>query len=220
MAPTWIIYHPERKCSLILNEDVAYHDKLSSNQDPYIWNKNFLHTFCHAPEVNTREKGQINIWVSGETYPKFEKLFCDLVFVVDTVHPWTYANSISRQDAIVDSDFAYEHHYKWGNLKEGQSHYFKNKTRYTLKADSTKSFQPQNAEKKLIDIMPLLKKHGISPSMLHQKMSLNKDGEKRKSAKPLIIDSNIGHQLYQYLKNNAPIKLTGSFLADKYPKQR
>lgn len=220
LTPTWLVYHPERACSLIAKQHIVYHDNLSSNQDPYIWNDKFLHTFCHAPEVTTREKGQINFWVSGDTYPKFRKLFCDLVFVIDTVHSWSNANSISRQNPIVENDLAFEHHYKFGNLKEGQSHYFKKKTRYTLKADSRKSFQPQDADRKLIDIMPFLVEHGINPAMLHQRMSLDKNGQKKKSAKPLMIDNRIGHKLYKYLKDNAAIKLTGSFLADKYPKNR
>lgn len=219
MAPTWLIYHPTRECSALSKKCVAYHDSLSSNQDPYIWNKNFLHSFCHAPEVNTRKKNQINFWVSGDSYPKFTKLFCDLVFVVDMIYQWENANSISRENPIVDNDLAYEHHYKFGNLKAGQSHYFKIKKRYTFKAHSTKSFQPQDTDRKLIDIMPFLVKHGLSLSTLHQKMSLNKDGTNKKSAKPFLIDSNIGHELYKHLKNNAVIKLTGTFLADKYPKR-
>ena len=76
----YIIYHPKRQSSTYKNT-VIYHDNIRGNQDPYIWNRRFLHTYCHITQLSPKI-GYINFWVSGDTFPLFNHLYCDLVFVI------------------------------------------------------------------------------------------------------------------------------------------
>lgn len=219
---SWLIYHPRRKSSIVENH-VIYHDSFTGNQDPYIWNSPFLHSFCHITQLSNKPN-QINFWVSRgkeDKYPFFTKLYCDLVFVVKTIHEWTQPNFIGREDDIVDNDQAFKHHYNWVNPPRNQ-HHFKGikrpKTRYTLKADKRKSFQPQDKNGNLIDILPFLKQHRVKTSSLQKNMTLTKEGKAARPSRPYQLDSNIGQALYQYLLDTASIKLTGRFLTDKHPK--
>lgn len=77
----YIIYHPKRNREIFDGTTVHY-DNNEGNQDPYVWNRQFLHTYCHMTQM-TPQEGQINFWVSGDTFPNFSQLFCDLVFVVE-----------------------------------------------------------------------------------------------------------------------------------------
>ena len=211
-----LIYHPKREqCNIGLL--TVYHDKFKSNQDPYIWNEKYLHSFCHLTQLSKpKGKGQLNFWVSDDTFPDFKKLLCDCVFVVDEILPWTQANFIARQDPIVDNDQAFEHHYNWVNPPHNQ-HHFQRKERYTLKADRYKSFQPQDKNKQLIDILPFLNQQGISTEELVNSIAKTRNGKRARNSKPFKLDDELGQKLYDYLYKNADIKLTGEILADKYP---
>lgn len=77
----YLIYHPAR-CHTVVNGFTIHHDKFGGNEDPFIWNERFLHSYCHITQLKN-EVGQINFWVSGNTYPNFTHLFCDCVFVID-----------------------------------------------------------------------------------------------------------------------------------------
>ena len=63
----YLIYHPKREVSKFANL-VVYHDSTTGNQDPYIWNQPFLHTYCHITQMSP-EVGHINFWVGGDTFP-------------------------------------------------------------------------------------------------------------------------------------------------------
>jgi hypothetical protein len=80
--------------------------------------------------------GDINFSVSGDSFPNFSHLYCDLVFVVAEKVSWENANTIDRNDVIVDTDEAYNDHYRWAM----HQHYLKRRRRYTLKTDSERSF--------------------------------------------------------------------------------
>lgn len=67
--PAYLIYHPARTKSII-NGITIYHDSFSGNEDPYLWNDKFLHTFCHITQL-PNIIGQINFWISGDKYPNF-----------------------------------------------------------------------------------------------------------------------------------------------------
>ncbi len=186
-----------------------YHDSFGSNEDPYLWNDQFLHTFCHITQLSN-EIDQVNFWVSGNTYPNFQQLFCDCVFVIKEKKYWNVSNSIAPNDPIVDNNQAYEHHYKWVNPPYEQ-HHFKKRTRYTLKADADKSFQPQDKSHQLIDILPYLNMNGVSTQQLISSMTSNR------GSRPLRLDSSIGKGLYAFLKTNAHIKLFGRQLSNLHP---
>jgi hypothetical protein len=206
MVPTWLIYHPTRQRTIIRNLTV-YHDKFGGNEDPYIWHDNFLHTYCHITQLTNVER-QINFWVSGDTYPDFTQLFCDCVFVVKKKCFWIDRNHIDPCDPIVDNHQTFKYHYNWVNKGH---HKYKKKRRYTLKADSKKSFQPQDGNGNIIDILPFLNRNGITTNKLISSIT-SKCG-----SRPLQLNSRLGHRLYDFLVSTATIKLFGRQLKNKHP---
>lgn len=211
--PCWLIYHTKRKCFNV-NGFKIYADNLCGNQDPYIFNERFLHTFCHITQFSN-VVNQINFWVTGDCYPNFENLYCDLVFVTESIHKWNDTNCIKRNELFIDNDQSFKHHYNFVNHPTNQ-HHFKKRSRVTLKANLNKSFQPQDKNQNLIDIIPFLVDYGFKIEDLRSKISLRKNLEKAIPSKPLQIDNEIGKQLYNFLESSA-IKLKGDFLADKHP---
>ncbi|MDD2323838.1 MAG: hypothetical protein PHT77_12220 [Bacteroidales bacterium] len=211
---SYIIYHPKRDCSFVKTIGRVYHDSLLGNQDPYIWNYPFLHSFCHITQI-TKQVGQVNFWCTGDTYPNFEKLYCDLVFKVASMHEWADRNSISETDTIVDNKQSYEHHYKWV-----RKHLFMGtkqpKKRITLKACKDSSFQPQNEKQELIDIVPFLSKKGIHIYQLRSSISFNSKGNKAFPSRPFKLDKKISKELYEFLFK-AKRKLYGCDLKDRHP---
>lgn len=197
MNSGYLTYHPERQRKEF-GQTVVHFDICNGNQDPYVWNVQFLHTFCHITEMSP-DPGDICFWVwRPKTNPV--QLFCDLVFVVESKIGWQNANKISRRDRIVDSKEAWNDHYHWGNLQKGEPHYFKKQKRFTLKADPKRSFQPQHANGELIDIAPFLRKHGFTTKAL-----LNK------GARPFRIN-HVVESLYNWICQKADTKLTGAKL--------
>ena len=141
-----------------------YFDSTTGNQDPYVWNDAFLHSYCHITQFHA-EAGDVNLWVSSDNFPAFTSLYCDLVFVVDAKRPWADANNLSRDDPLVDSAEAWADHYRWH-----QQHPLARRSRFTLKADPARSFQAQASDGSLIDVVPLLDEHGISHDSLQAGM--------------------------------------------------
>jgi hypothetical protein len=69
MTGGYIIYHPRRQASMF-GVVTVYHDTPIRNQDPYVWHRRFLHTYCHMTQM-APAIGDINVWVSGDTFPHF-----------------------------------------------------------------------------------------------------------------------------------------------------
>ncbi len=205
MSPFYFIYHPKR-CQYIINDLTIYHDSFGGNEDPYIWNKKFLHTYCHITQL-TNEVDQVNFWVSGNPSLKnFTQLYCDLVFYIDEKKYWEDRNNIDRNNPIVDNEQTFQHHYKWAS-----NHPFKRRSRYTLKANPTKSFQPQNRKGELIDILPFLNKNGLSTKFLIKSFKAGI------GSRPFKIEDKIGAKLYEYLNQTAKVKLYGKDFEKKHP---
>ena len=158
-----LVYHP-RRVRRRFGDTTVYFDSTAGNQDPYLWNDAFLHSYCHITQMRP-EIGDINLWVSGDRFPEFSRLYCDLVFVVAGKHQWAEANDLSRSDPLVDSAAAWADHYRWY-----AQHPFQRRSRFTLKADPELSFQPQDRDGTLIDIIPLLRTHGFTLDMLRAGM--------------------------------------------------
>ncbi|MBW4539697.1 MAG: hypothetical protein KME43_11225 [Myxacorys chilensis ATA2-1-KO14] len=192
----YLIYHPARAVSEF-DTAAVYHDHIGGNQDPYVWNKQFLHTYCHITQMKPNV-GHINFWVSGDSFPDFSHLYCDLVFVVAEKLYWESANTIDCNETIVDTAEAYNDHYRWSH-----QHYFKRLRRYTLKADPKRSFQPQDREMKLIDILPFLLEQGMTSDDVHQGL---RSGF---ASKPLQLKPLLSSNLYNWFEQHAPIKLDG-----------
>ncbi len=195
----YLIYHPKRQRSEIDNL-VIYHDNTRGNQDPYIWNRRFLHTYCHITQISSKE-GQINFWVSSDSFPLFTQLYCDLVFVVQEKKYWTDRNYIDPHEKIVDTPEAYNDHYQWA-----YQHPYKRRRRFTLKADPLLSFQPQTQEGGLLDILPFLLQLGKSLEMLRNGLVANF------GSRPTKLEDKVLNQLYVLLQDNSLIKLRGDLL--------
>jgi hypothetical protein len=208
----YLIYHPKRS-QIDVGELIVYCDGFYHNEDPYIWNDKFLHSFCHITQLKN-EIGQINFWVGGNTTSlNFTELLCDCVFVIEEKRYWTNANSIERSDPIVDSDETFKHHYNWVNQGE---HHFNKKKRYTLKANCEKSFQPQDSNRKLIDILPFLNQQGHTTEEIITCFAMTKNGKRAVNTRPMKISAELSEKLYDYCYS-ANVKLTGKQLAKKHP---
>jgi hypothetical protein len=196
----YLIYHPKRRVSNF-GKVVVYHDSTTGNQDPYIWNQPFLHTYCHITQMSP-EIGHINFWVSGDTFPNFTQLFCDLVFVVQEKVYWQECNTIDRHNPIVESEEAFNDHYGWA-----EQHHFQRRRRFTLKANPLQSFQPQTSENKLLDVLPVLVQMDLSVETLRKGMHAGT------GSCPLRLDDDVTNALYTWLQRSASIKLGGDVLA-------
>jgi hypothetical protein len=210
----YLIYHRKREVAN-LGDLTVYHDSFKNNQDPYIWNERFLHSFCHITQLTIKENDLI-FWVSGDTYPDFSKLYCDCVFVIETKVYWNNANSINEADPIVENKQTFEHHYNWVNPPHRQ-HVLKNKKRFTLKANKDKSFQPQDNNRKLIDIIPFLNTQGFATDFLRNSISKTKNGKRALNSSPFPLTVEISNKLYQHLFDNAVIKIKGEMIENKHP---
>jgi hypothetical protein len=213
----YLVYHPKREISEIGDLKI-YHDSFSGNQDPYLWNDRFLHSYCHITQLRIEPKN-ILFWVSGDTYPNFTKLLCDCVFVIDKKEYWKNANQINLTDSIVDNEQTFDHHYKWVNPPFNQ-HLFKRRRRYTLKADNEKSFQPQTENGELIDVIPFFEQQGISTETLINSMAKNKSGKKSMNSRPFKLTPEQSPKLYKYLTENSPIKIKGKDIELKHPETK
>lgn len=192
---SWLIYHPRRQCR-VLDSCTVYCDSTVGNQDPYVWSEPFLHSYCHITQMHS-EIGGIHLWVSGDTFPEFDHLYCDLVFVVAEKQQWRDANNMEPDDPIVDSPEAFNDHYRWH-----VQHPFARRKRYTLKADPDSSFQPQTADAGLVDIVPLLASQGMTLSQLRAAMRAGTGSQ------PVRLNLSAAGAIADQL-SRAPILLTG-----------
>src|SRR5690348_12986016 len=114
---SYLIYHP-RRCLSVFDDLKVYHDLIGGNQDPYIWNTQFLHTYSHITQIplSSLMPEVLIFWVSGDRSPQFAHLYCDLVFEVQDICQWRERNRIDRHDPIVDSLDAFIDHYQWAEL--------------------------------------------------------------------------------------------------------
>ena len=197
---SYIIYHPKRM-DRVFDGTKVYFDNPEGNQDPYVWNENFLHSFCHITELKNPEVGDIMFWVSGDVFPDFNVLLCDLVFVVQQKCEWRNRNRILPTDPIVESVQAYNDHYQWAF-----QHMLKKRRRFTLKADPNKSFQAQDANMCLINILPEISRLGLDLADVRRRM------KKGYASKPMRIENDIAKRLLSFLEVRSDIKLRGAQL--------
>lgn len=197
--PSYLIRHPKRSTGVFSGVTVHY-DRPRRNQDPFVWNDPFLHTFCHMSELRAQQSGDINFWVSADRHPNFEKLTCDLVFTVASVHPWKDSNTLSPSDPVVDNSLAYKDHYCPVGLPPFR------KSRRTLKANPNQSFQPLDTQARPVDILPELNRLGLTNACLSAAFS------KGFSTKPVMLADKVADQLRTYLWSVAHTKLTGAQL--------
>lgn len=196
----YLVYHPRRVVTSV-NGVSVHHDSFRGNQDPYVWNGHFLHSYCHITEMRL-EPSNLTIWVSGDTFPKFTALYCDLVFQVLHKCYWSSRNSIKDTDPIVDSPAAFADHYAWAH-----QHKLVRRRRYTLKADPELSWQPQLQDGRLPDLLPTLIAHGLSLDTLRRRLGANI------GSRPMPLEESVARSLVAWLEQNAHLLLRGSTLA-------
>jgi hypothetical protein len=151
----------------------------------------------------------MEFWATGDSFPNFKVLECDLVFVIDEKTYWLDPNHISQSDPVVDSAAAYADHYSWV-----EDHQFRRRRRFTLKADRTHSFQPQTSNGELLDIVPGLNQIGLTEHVVARGI------QSGYGAKPMHLDRDQSAGLYDWLDRQSPVKLTGpelSAIRDKHP---
>lgn len=193
-----LIYHPRRRQERF-GATVAYFDQPSGNQDPFIWSRQFLHSFCHMTQLRSPAIGDINFWVSSSKFSSMPDLLCDLVFVVESRELWKKRNSIQPTDPIVNSPIAYRDHYRW--VKQ---HPFTRRNRITLKAHPTKSFQPQGPGGALLDVMPMLRSLGFSRVGLLRALVCGR------GSKPLPLPPNVAQRLLLDIRAASAKRITGA----------
>jgi hypothetical protein len=198
----WLIYHPKRQVSRF-GALTVYHDSLSGNQDPYVWSRRFLHTACHITQMSP-EVGDVNFWISGDTFPAFSGLWCDLVFVVQEKAYWQHSNSISADDPVIDTPEAFADHYAW----MPKEHPFRLRRRFTLKANPATSFQPQQDDGSLIDLVPLLTEVGVGLDGLRTGLRAGFQ------SKPLRLPDGTAPVVYQRLREVATVRTAGEQLEE------
>jgi hypothetical protein len=198
---SYLIYHPRRH-SDVFGKTTVYFDGVSHNQDPYVWNHRLLHTACHMTQMRP-QVGHINFWISGDTYPAFTHLYCDLVFEVAQRLEWVDRNQMDPKDPIVDSPAAYGDHYGWYGEHE---HFKKRGKRFTLKANPERSFQPETDDGFPVDVLPLLARHGLKSDALQIRFSAGF------GTRPIALDTGLAESLRSGIEGIAPIRLTGAEL--------
>jgi hypothetical protein len=190
----YLVYHPRRQCT-VFNRTRVYHDPRGGNQDPYVWNDRFLHTYCHMPQMKP-EVGQTILWVSGNKWPEFDGLYCDLVFIIDQKDFWTERDHMYLTDSTVDSACAYEEHYRWAH-----QHPYRRRRRFTLKANPL-SFQPQDANGELLDIVPAFTESGLDLERLRRGLLA------AVGSKPMRLGCE-AERVARWLQNHASVTLHG-----------
>ena len=197
----YIIYHPKRE-EIEIDNFKVYCDSFENNQDPYIWNKKFLHSFCHITQISVKE-GDTIFWVTNQNSKKEDIIYCDLIFVIGEKIYWEkeITNNIKSSNSIVENHKIFEHHYKWVNRPYNQ-HHFKRRRRYTLKSNPERSFQPLEKNNKLIEFYPILNKIGLCKESIINKMFKTKNGKNAINTYPFHLENKMAKLLYKeiYIK--------------------
>lgn len=216
----YLLHHHKRaKVLLGLWRYVYYENFPWTNMCPYIFSKEFIHTFCRAFPLR-KEIGNVNFWIHaewGENQNQIKSISCDLVFVVWRMVVWKDANSLRWHDAkealwyADSSSHQYKNHFSW----HGQ-HYLKKRRRTSLFADADRSFQPIDSNGGLVDIKPFF-----------ESLDANSRTSIYKSLKPvrgigvrnLKLDEAIWKRLQEYIESWATMKIRGRDLQHLDPRK-
>lgn len=156
------------------NKDkVVYYDT-APNHCPYIWSTNFFATTCKVNNskfnLSIQTKDIIFYCTEYKSKNPFKELLCDLVFEVHDINDWPDSNlwnyenhklgQLQAASAFItpnNSQALIEHFYPsapthpWPASVTSQ--------RKTYISDSAKSYQAQDTNFRLVDILPTIKEH-------------------------------------------------------------
>lgn len=189
-----IIYHPPRIKVDYNNENFIYCDSFNWNQDPYIWNKEFLYSFCHITQIRQefKQKDYIYFFVNSLNLKNIlddKELYLDTVFYVDEAKEWEIVNKIYRKSEVIPKyniENTFSEHFSWVN--KWQHIFKKRKHRYTLYWCPNKSFLISK-NKEMLNIYDDIRE-----------LILNENWENRFLAwnwsKPFYIDAETTNKLY------------------------
>ena len=161
----FIMFHGQRCRKETATGAVCYCDSFKHNQDPYIFAKRFIHTYCkiNLLPCSRMKKGDVIFWYTIDNSQE-GKWFCDLVFVLDEIKYWEplkgvqsnsneYKNDYKLSDINSKSYIAdkteIEDHFKWAGIDHRKTK-AKSHRRKSLFADPEKSFQPLDDKNRLI----------------------------------------------------------------------
>ena len=159
----FIMFHGQRCRKETATGDVCYCDSFEHNQDPYIFAKRFIHTYCkiNLLPCSQMNKGDVIFWFTTDNSPK-GKWFCDLVFVLDEIKYWKpleenqsksndYKNNYKLSDIkfYIADETEEKDHFEWAGVDHRKTK-AKSHRRKSLFADPEKSFQPLDDKDRLI----------------------------------------------------------------------
>ena len=145
--------------------NIYYENYKWNNICPYIFNKNFIQSFCKGIK---KEEGDIYIWI----YKKSDiEYLCDLLFKVEKIIEWDSSNyrknwkykkilntinfdNILKYINIKNEELLYRHFYLWiqqHNWSKNKNH-DKIRKKFSTAIATKDSFQPRNEEGNLINI--------------------------------------------------------------------
>ncbi len=211
----YLLYQWDVKVIPLPSGIIVYTDSPKNNQDPYIFNEQFLHTYCHMKAVS---KGGIHpddlyFWVNageGVIRKNVKELLCDLVFVVKNQMPWPKPpQELAETDRYIDSPQAWQDHYRWASI----DHPYKPEQvqtgigRVTVKADPNRSFQPVDQDQQRIDVKPLLLSAGMDWETIKHAIVGNAF-----ASFPLPLKPAVARSLYGVLSSQQYVQRTGKWL--------
>lgn len=223
----YIVFHKARNESVVHADDgnsyTVFHDGFGNhNQDPFIFTKQFIYSYCHITQLKPLNKGDIVFFANvpnenGQSYEissAIKKVICDLVFVVDHSQKWENSHTPPKNLSISKDALQY-------NLLMWTDHIFRRRYRATYIADPEQSFQPKTAQDRLFNIYNLmndslkenlatnLKIAGVLPQPLR---ITNNDDAKDLKCRLMHMDNR-----HYYTKNaQKPQRLTGNVLECLY----
>ena len=151
----FIMFHGQRCRKETATGDVCYCDSFKHNQDPYIFAKRFIHTYCkiNLLPCSQMNKGDVIFWYTTDNSQE-GKWFCDLVFVLDEIKYWEpleedqsksndYKNDYNLSDIkfYIADETEEKDHFEWAGIDHRKTK-AKSHRRKSLFADPDKSFQP------------------------------------------------------------------------------
>jgi len=213
MTKYGLVPHNKRTKFILTNgesnkeEYSIYADSKKGNQDPYIWNKNFVYSFCHANGfINKFEKGDYLFFLSPNSkgWKSATKFYIDTVINVEKIIEWPEKNKRKQNDlypyfekeGFKINDCLWKDHFQYPSM--GQHN---NKKLFTIIGDSDKSYVPFHNRPFEDNDFKILK------NLINRKSNNYDDWEYNKNWNmyPTVLDDDIKNIVCKNLSKNKDI---------------